>query len=80
MEQVAGLEPALNAWQALVLTTNTIPAYGAGGGSRTHNLRITSALRYHCATPAIILFSYMSYYYLLLAQAEGLEPPKAIKP
>ena len=27
MEQVAGLEPALNAWQALVLTTNTIPAY-----------------------------------------------------
>ena len=29
MEQVAGLEPALNAWQALVLTTDTIPAYNS---------------------------------------------------
>jgi hypothetical protein len=24
----------------------------AGGGIRTHDLRITNPLRYHCATPA----------------------------
>ena len=36
LEQVAGLEPAPRAWQAHVLTTNTIPAYGTGYETCTH--------------------------------------------
>lgn len=46
------LVTSLTTFFATRINTKSINYNGAGGGIRTHNRRITSALRYHCATPA----------------------------
>ena len=47
MEQVTGIEPVSQLWQSCVLAVILhLHINGAGDGARTHNLLITSQLRY----------------------------------
>ena len=53
MEQVEGIEPSSSAWKADVLAVvRHLHNNGAGEGTRTPNLLITSQEHHHCATPA----------------------------